>query len=60
MDCMVNPPAPTDPSHATYIAERTAILESLKRRAAKLTDELNRLPGMQCLPAEGTLRERER
>ncbi len=50
-----NPPAPGEPSHARYVAERDAILASLKRRAEALTRGLASLDGASCQPAEGAL-----
>merc|ERR1719235_2903094 len=35
---MVQPPQPGEASHATYVAEREAILGSMKRRAIRLCD----------------------
>ena len=52
---MVNPPPPGAPSRALYDGERTAILDSLKRRAAKLSDTLNRLEGVSCQPLQGAM-----
>lgn len=50
---MVNPPRPGQASYELYQREKTAILDSLKRRATKLTTALNAWPNMQCQPAEG-------
>lgn len=52
---MVNPPRPTDPSGAQYIAERDGILSSLKRRAITVSEGLNALEGVSCLPPDGAL-----
>jgi alanine transaminase len=52
---MVNPPAKGDESYENYIQERDGILESLKRRAIKLADALNKLEGVTCNPAEGAM-----
>ena len=46
---MVNPPRPTDPSGAQYIAERDGILSSLKRRAITVSEGLNALE-VRCHP----------
>ena len=37
----VRPPERRDPSHATYAAERAAILASLERRAVRLAETCN-------------------
>jgi alanine transaminase len=52
---MVNPPAKGDPSHEQYVAERDAILASLKRRAEKMTDALNTLEGVSCTNIDGAM-----
>jgi len=52
---MVNPPKPGDPSYLSYSKERDEIYESLKRRAQKLTDALNKLEGVKCNPSEGAM-----
>ena len=50
-----NPPAPGEPSHARYAAERDAILASLRRRAQTLIRGLNALEGASCQTAEGAM-----
>ncbi len=50
-----NPPAPGEPSHARYVAERDAILASLRRRAQALIRGLNALEGASCQTAEGAM-----
>ena len=52
---MVQPPAPGDASHATYDAEKSAILASMKRRAKKLVDGLNALDGVSCNQPQGAM-----
>eukprot|EP01086_Lenisia_limosa_P002782 TRINITY_DN167_c0_g1_i1.p1 TRINITY_DN167_c0_g1~~TRINITY_DN167_c0_g1_i1.p1 ORF type:complete len:472 (-),score=190.31 TRINITY_DN167_c0_g1_i1:127-1467(-) len=52
---MVNPPAEGTDSYKLYCKERDEQLASLKRRATKLTTALEALPGMTCLPAEGSM-----
>lgn len=52
---MVKPPAPGDSSHAQYVAERDAILASLKRRAERLVTALRTLEGVTCEAPEGAL-----
>ena len=51
----VRPPEPRGASHATYAAERSAILASLERRAVRIAETLNALPGISCNPAEGAM-----
>lgn len=52
---MTNPPAPGDPSHALFTAERDGILASLKRRADRLGTALRKLEGVTCEAPEGAL-----
>jgi len=52
---MVNPPKPGDPSYALFHEESHGILESLKRRANKLTKFLDSLTNVSCNPAEGAM-----
>jgi alanine transaminase len=52
---MVNPPSEGEPSHKLYAEERAAILKSLARRADRLCDALNELPGVTCNKAEGAM-----
>ena len=52
---MVQPPAPGDASHATFSAERDAILASMKRRATRLVDGLNALEGVSCNQPQGAM-----
>ncbi|KAH7827404.1 Alanine aminotransferase [Monocercomonoides exilis] len=55
VDLMVKPPTPEDESYPLYLAESTAILSSLKRRALRLSAALNDLPGCSCQPIEAAL-----
>jgi aspartate/methionine/tyrosine aminotransferase len=52
---MVNPPKAGEPSHAQYYRERSAIYDSLKRRAELVVKQLNQLEGIQCNTAEGAM-----
>lgn len=52
---MVNPPRPGDASFPMYQAERDTILQSLKRRAEKLTLAINKLPGVSCNSIDGAM-----
>ncbi|KAI8470646.1 MAG: alanine aminotransferase [Monoraphidium minutum] len=55
MSCMVNPPKPGEPSHATWKAETDGELESLRRRAKMVTDGFNGLEGVTCNFTEGAM-----
>jgi len=52
---MVQPPKPGDASYDSYVSERDGILNSLKRRSAKLVTALNKLEGVHCNKAEGAM-----
>lgn len=52
---MVQPPKRGDASFAKYEAERDGILTSLKRRATKLVNALNALPGISCNEPQGAM-----
>ena len=49
------PPEPGEPSYDLFVAERDAILDSLKRRAKTLVAGLNALEGVTCNEAEGAM-----
>lgn len=55
VDLMVLGPQASDPSFDTYTAERSAIFESLKRRARTLTIALNELEGVVCNSPDGAM-----
>lgn len=55
MSLMVNPPAPGDHSYALYVEERDAILASLKRRAAMLSEAFTKIDGVDCQTPAGAL-----
>jgi alanine transaminase len=54
-DLMVRPPFEGEPSYEQYNKEKTTILASLKRRAIRLVEEFNKLPGIKCAPTEGAM-----
>lgn len=55
VELMVNPPKPDGPSFALFEKERDLIFCSLKRRAVKLADAFNRMEGIRCNVAQGSL-----
>ncbi|KAI8371295.1 pyridoxal phosphate-dependent transferase [Choanephora cucurbitarum] len=55
VDLMCNPPRPGDVSYPSYKAEVDAIYSSLRRRSKKLEQVFNRLEGVTCQPAEGSM-----
>jgi aspartate/methionine/tyrosine aminotransferase len=52
---MLRPPLPGTPSHATYQAEKSAILEAMKERAVILAEGLNRIEGITCNVIAGAM-----
>merc|ERR1712226_902730 len=44
-----------DESYSIYVEERDGIISSLKRRAIKLSEALNKLQGISCNPSEGAM-----
>jgi alanine transaminase len=55
MGLKVNPPRIGDVSYPLYRKEKDAIIQSLGRRAAKLTSALNKLPGVVCQPTKSSM-----
>eukprot|EP00897_Mesotaenium_endlicherianum_P010429 jgi/Mesen1/9414/ME000614S08666 len=55
MGLMMNPPKPGDHSHAQYVAERKAIMESLRTRAHMMTDGFNSCKNVTCNFTEGAM-----
>uniref|UniRef100_A0A665WBD7 alanine transaminase n=1 Tax=Echeneis naucrates TaxID=173247 RepID=A0A665WBD7_ECHNA len=55
LDLVVNPPQPDEPSYATFMKERTAVLAALAEKA-KLTEQIfNTVPGITCNPVQGAM-----
>ncbi|HET8725100.1 MAG TPA: aminotransferase class I/II-fold pyridoxal phosphate-dependent enzyme [Anaeromyxobacteraceae bacterium] len=52
---MVRPPRPGDASHPLYERERNGVLDSLRRRAARLQAGLDAIPGIQCNALTGAM-----
>jgi aspartate/methionine/tyrosine aminotransferase len=50
---MVNPPKFGDYSYDQFIQEKEGLIESLKRRARRITDAFNSLEGVVCQETEG-------
>ena len=55
VELMTNPPVEGEPSYPQYAAETSAIFDSLKRRAARLTSALNALPGISVARSPGAM-----
>lgn len=55
LDLVVNPPQPDEPSYATFMKERTAVLSALAEKA-RLTEQIfNTVPGITCNPVQGAM-----
>jgi aspartate/methionine/tyrosine aminotransferase len=52
---MVRGPKPGDESYDSHEAEKTAIFDSLKRRAKIVERGLDSIPGFRCQPAQGAM-----
>ncbi|CAK9103425.1 Probable alanine aminotransferase [Durusdinium trenchii] len=52
---MVNPPKPGDPSHELFEKETSAIFQGLTRRALRMTEALNKVPGISSQPIDGAM-----
>jgi aspartate/methionine/tyrosine aminotransferase len=52
---MVAPPREGDASHAVWVAERRAILDSLKRKAEILAEAVNRIEGLSVVTPLGAM-----
>ncbi|CAH3182197.1 unnamed protein product [Porites evermanni] len=55
VSAMCNPPRTGDESYETFIKEKTAILESYRRKAKITTSMLNSLEGISCSDVTGAL-----
>jgi len=55
MAAQLTPPKPFDPSYAQYEKERSAIFDSLKRKAKLVSEKLNTVEGYSCQPVEGAM-----
>ena len=55
MDCVVAPPKPGDESYERFLAEKEAVLKSLKERARLAAETFNSIPGMKSNPVAGAM-----
>lgn len=42
------PPSQGEPSYALWLREKTAVLDSLNRRAKMIVETFNKMPGFKC------------
>lgn len=52
---MVTPPKEGEPSYDSFIQDERKIFDSLKRKAILLVDGLNKIEGIECNEAEGSM-----
>lgn len=52
---MVHPPEKDDESYEQFVAEEKAIFDSLVRKSKSLVEGLNKIDGVDCEPAEGSM-----
>merc|ERR1712025_428675 len=55
MDAVVNPPKPGEPSHDSWLAEKSGALASLAERAKLVADTLNKIEGFKCNTVQGAM-----
>jgi alanine transaminase len=55
MDVICNPPQPGEPSYENFCKERDAVLNSLKEKAAMISETFNSMPGISCQKAQGAM-----
>ncbi|KAL3117686.1 hypothetical protein niasHT_010244 [Heterodera trifolii] len=55
MDCVVDHPKPGDPSYDQWLKEKTAVLDSLHKRAQLVTKAYNQVEGVHCQQVQGAM-----
>lgn len=55
LDCLVCPPDPGDDSYHCFCQERTTLLQTLKEKAALISNALNSIDGIQCSKIVGAI-----
>ncbi|XP_072110418.1 alanine aminotransferase 2-like isoform X2 [Mobula birostris] len=55
MGVITDPPQPGEPSHQTFLKEKTTVLNSLAERAHLTEEILNGVPGIRCNPVQGAM-----
>ncbi|KAJ1351602.1 hypothetical protein KIN20_007685 [Parelaphostrongylus tenuis] len=55
MDTVVNPPKPGDPSYNQWLEEKTAVLDSLKKRATLVKEAYGSIEGIKCNEVQGAM-----
>lgn len=55
IDCVVNPPQPSEPSYALFMKEKNGVLQSLNERAEMVASTFNSIEGISCNPVQGAM-----
>lgn len=55
IDCVVNPPQPSEPSYELFMKEKNDVLQSLKERAEMVASTFNSIEGFSCNPVQGAM-----
>ncbi|KAG6454716.1 hypothetical protein O3G_MSEX008826 [Manduca sexta] len=55
VDCVARPPLPGEPSYELWIREKTAVLDSLNKRAKMIVDTFNQMEGFKCNIVQGAM-----
>ncbi|XP_034831209.1 alanine aminotransferase 1 [Maniola hyperantus] len=55
VDCVAKPPKEGEPSYPLWLKEKTAVLESLNKRAQMIADTFNQMEGFQCNIVQGAM-----
>ena len=55
MSIVTNEPKPGDPSYDLFIQEKTAVLDTLKKKAELVAVTFNSIPGISCNPVMGAM-----
>ncbi|VDM57922.1 unnamed protein product [Angiostrongylus costaricensis] len=55
MDTVVNPPKSGDPSYNQWLQEKTAVLDSLKKRAILVKEAYGSIEGIKCNEVQGAM-----
>ena len=54
-DALVKPPKPGEPSYELYAKARSAVLNSLSRKAKMVHKRMNQIPGVCCNEVQGAM-----
>ncbi|XP_028162089.1 alanine aminotransferase 1 isoform X3 [Ostrinia furnacalis] len=55
VDCVAKPPQQGEPSYDLWLKEKTAVLDSLNKRAKMIADTFNKMEGFSCQVVQGAM-----